>query len=154
MGRQPAGGAHLGHVVLAGLAQVVVQAPVLDAALLLRAELVAAARPVVGALDVRQQAHEHACLAGAHVRAVRGALRLHRHGLSDPETAEAFTENSCTLLGCCMHAVPCHTPKASAVHHPLRNLINYPAQAMFLIQHLATCLLCTLCVLQAWLREG
>ena len=73
------GAAHLGHVVLAGLAQVVVEAPVADTARLLRAQLVPAARPVVLALDVREQACEHARLPGPHISAVCSSLGLQHH---------------------------------------------------------------------------
>ena len=67
---------HLGDVVPAGGAQVVVQAPVAHAPLLLRAQLLAAGCAVVRALDVRQQAREHARLAWPHALAVHHALRL------------------------------------------------------------------------------
>ena len=130
-------GGHLGHVVLAGLAQVVVQAPVLDAALLLRAELVPAARPVVRALDVRQQAHEDARLARAHIRAVRSPLRLHQRCFSDLKATNAmrqghlFITNGSTLLDRCMHAVFVKAFIVASVHHPLGILIHLPAQAVF-----------------------
>ena len=67
---------HLWHIVLAGLAQVVIEAPVRHAAFLLRTQLVFTGRPVVGRIDVRQKTGEHARLAGAHVRAVRHPLGL------------------------------------------------------------------------------
>ena len=76
---QDGGGQDLGDVLLAGLAQVIVEAPVLHPARLLRGQLVAAARAVVGRLDVRQQAREHARLAWPHALAVRRPLRLRQH---------------------------------------------------------------------------
>lgn len=128
-------GGHLGHVVLARLAQVVVQAPVLDAALLLRAELVPAARPVVRALDVRQQAHEDARLAWAHIRAVRSPLRLCQRCFSDLKATNAMRQGQLfitigsagSLHACCI----VKSFNVASVHHPLGILIHLPAQAVF-----------------------
>lgn len=68
--------AYLGHVILAGLAQVIVEAPVANPARLLCAELISAGWPVVSALNVRQQACEHPCLSRSHIRTVSSALCL------------------------------------------------------------------------------
>lgn len=71
--------AYLGHVVLASLAQIIVKAPVANPARLLGAELISAGRPVVSALNVRQQACEHPCLSRSHIRTVSSALCLQHH---------------------------------------------------------------------------